>query len=342
MNEPLISVILAVYQAEKYIERCINSILNQSYRNIELIILDDGSTDESGHICDEIGRKDNRVFVVHKENEGPYWTRKKGIMLARGKYITFVDADDQIECNYIYDLYSRLYDKNADVCCSKMVFVNELGEKIGSDRSIPRRDFDFDQEMDGKQAFCCTVPEWNIGMNGCLAVKNAWDYAYKRTSLSNNIGFAEDENVSRFILLWSNKVVFCKAQYFYTINSSSLTHAFNSRIFELRDSGNNLSALIKHDFGTLSEEYFLTEVYCFRLYVSAFGKFFDSMDNIPLEKKQEYLQNFIDWHNSLNWERLKNRLDFKHYYSHRFWRIEFMLFLLYKRKVWTYLREVIK
>ena len=92
----LISIVVHVYNVAEYLHECIDSIINQTYKNIEIILVDDGSTDNSGEICDEYAKKDNRIIVVHQENKGPNSARKKGIIIAKGNYIGFVDGDDWI------------------------------------------------------------------------------------------------------------------------------------------------------------------------------------------------------------------------------------------------------
>ena len=92
-----ISIIVPVYNTEKYIIRCINSVLKQTFRNWELILIDDGSIDSSGKICDFFQKKDNRIKVIHKKNEGVSIARNLGITLSKGNYITFIDSDDWVD-----------------------------------------------------------------------------------------------------------------------------------------------------------------------------------------------------------------------------------------------------
>lgn len=101
---PLISVIVPIYNAEKFLHYCIDSILNQTVIDFELILVDDGSTDNSGKICDEYSEKDNRIWVIHKPNGGVSSARNSGIEAAQGKYICFVDSDDYLESNYLKEL----------------------------------------------------------------------------------------------------------------------------------------------------------------------------------------------------------------------------------------------
>ena len=97
MSSELISIIVPVYKVEKYIDRCVESIINQTYKNIEIILVDDGSPDNCPKICDEWAKKDKRIRVIHKENRGVSSARNVGIDVAKGKYIGFVDSDDYIE-----------------------------------------------------------------------------------------------------------------------------------------------------------------------------------------------------------------------------------------------------
>ena len=100
-ERPDISVIVPVYRAEKYISGCIESILNQTLENFELLLVDDGSPDESGRICDEYARKDGRITVVHKKNEGVSIARNTGIDMAKANWVCFIDSDDWVENNYL-------------------------------------------------------------------------------------------------------------------------------------------------------------------------------------------------------------------------------------------------
>lgn len=97
MNKPLISVIVPVYNVEKFLSRCLNSILAQTYNNLEVILVDDGSTDNSGKICDDYALKDKRIRVIHKQNGGVSSARNMALSVAKGEYIGFVDSDDYIE-----------------------------------------------------------------------------------------------------------------------------------------------------------------------------------------------------------------------------------------------------
>ena len=103
MNQGLVSIIVPVYKAEKYIHRCIDSLLAQTYKNIEAVLVDDGSPDNCGAICDEYAAKDSRVKVFHQQNRGVSAARNTGLAHIKGEWITFVDSDDYIEeKEYVY------------------------------------------------------------------------------------------------------------------------------------------------------------------------------------------------------------------------------------------------
>lgn len=125
MYNPKISIIVPVYNAEKYLNRCIDSILSQSLKDFEVLLIDDGSTDKSGTICDEYAKKDNRIRVFHKENGGVSSARNVGLDEAKGEYISFIDSDDWVVPIYLAELLS-LYHGNIDLTeCSYIYYGNE-------------------------------------------------------------------------------------------------------------------------------------------------------------------------------------------------------------------------
>lgn len=124
MNE-LISVIVPVYNAEKYLDRCVESIVNQSYENIEIILIDDGSPDSSGKICDIWAERDSRVRVIHNENQGVMYTRLEGVEKSNGDYILFIDSDDWIDSDTCRYLHTILLKNSAQIACIDVQSVNK-------------------------------------------------------------------------------------------------------------------------------------------------------------------------------------------------------------------------
>ena len=129
MKKELISVIIPVYKVENYIERCIESVISQTYKNLEIILVDDGSPDRCGKICDDFAENDERIKVIHKENGGLSEARNCGIELATGQYLAFVDGDDFIKETMYETLYKNLISSNADISICEYVKYNEKKNK---------------------------------------------------------------------------------------------------------------------------------------------------------------------------------------------------------------------
>lgn len=125
MNEDLISVVIPVYNVEKYLKNCVNSVINQNYKNLEIILVDDGSLDNSPIICENLKKIDNRINVIHKKNGGLSVARNAGINVAKGKYITFIDSDDFVFPHMIQDLYNLCVMYQADFSMCQLIRCKE-------------------------------------------------------------------------------------------------------------------------------------------------------------------------------------------------------------------------
>lgn len=134
-QNPLITIIVPIYNVEKYLKRCLNSIINQTYKNLQIILVDDGSIDKCGNICDEYQKKDERIEVIHKKNGGLSEARNDGILKARGEYIGFVDGDDYISENMYYNMCKHILDTNSDVCICNFYNVKNNNEFIKNEHS---------------------------------------------------------------------------------------------------------------------------------------------------------------------------------------------------------------
>lgn len=115
METSLVSIIIPVYNVEKYLDRCVQSVFLQSYKNLEIILIDDGSPDSCPRLCDEYGNIDKRVRVLHKKNEGLGLARNSGLALATGKYVLFIDSDDYLSENMVEKLVCQAEFMNADI-----------------------------------------------------------------------------------------------------------------------------------------------------------------------------------------------------------------------------------
>ena len=125
--QELLTVIVPVYNVERYLVQCVDSIINQTYKELEIILVDDGSTDASGRICDEYATKDQRIKVIHKVNGGLVSARKAGLTVANGNFIAFVDSDDWIDADMYEQLLGEMIQSDSDILASG--FYKEYGEK---------------------------------------------------------------------------------------------------------------------------------------------------------------------------------------------------------------------
>lgn len=165
----LISVIVPIYNVEKYLERCVNSILNQTYKNIEIILVDDGSPDKCPQICDKCKNIDSRVKVIHKENGGLSDARNYGLSIAKGKYISFVDSDDYIHEETYEKMIKVLELQNADIVCCGInhVYDNKI-ESINIEQRI----------YDDESAIEALIMGKNLN-------QTVWNKIYKRNIIDN-------------------------------------------------------------------------------------------------------------------------------------------------------------
>ncbi len=132
----IISVIVPVYNVEHYLSKCLDSIVNQTYQNLEIILIDDGSTDQSGSICDEYAKKDNRIVVIHQKNGGAANAKNTGLKVATGQYLAFVDSDDYLELDAYGYMINQLELHNADMiqCSFRDFYVDCMEDRIMLDK----------------------------------------------------------------------------------------------------------------------------------------------------------------------------------------------------------------
>lgn len=216
MSEDLISVIVPVYNVEEYLEKCINSIRNQTYNNLEIIIVNDGSTDSCADICKDLATRDHRIKLINQENKGLSCARNAGIDAAGGKYIGFVDSDDFISETMYENLYNSISRHQASIAtCGRYIFKSDICEK--------KYGWDKEQEFSNIMAFD------NILKGNGMDVA-AWDKLYK-AELFDKIRFPEgevheDTAIIYRLLYESNLVVHTGTyEYYYRQRNGSITQS---------------------------------------------------------------------------------------------------------------------
>ena len=215
-EENLISVIVPIFNVEKYLERCVNSILRQSYGNIEVVLVDDGSSDGSGLICDSFAKKDSRVKVIHQTNSGVATARNTGLDSSTGDYICFVDSDDYVHPDFIKYLFIKLTENDCDICMCDFVSTEkwEYFKEVDWNKkvSIYDRSKIFDQFY--SDIHCHIIVLWNK--------------LIKRECIGNirfDDGFINEDEGTTFKFLYNaSKIAFCEESlYYYYSRSDSIT-----------------------------------------------------------------------------------------------------------------------
>ena len=223
-NIPIISIIVPIYNVEEYVEACIRSILAQSFVDFELILVDDGSTDKSGFICDQYSEKDSRIRVVHIINGGAAEARNVGLNMISGKYVTFVDSDDIVEKDYLAVLYHAIIQSQAEIAtCENIDFTDE------KDIIVKENNVQYNV-VSGKEVLNI---RYRKGFN--IAV---WGKIYRRDILDDMrfpVGRCyEDQGFTPQVLYRASRVCLTnQILYYYRIRKDSLAHApFSSRCFD--------------------------------------------------------------------------------------------------------------
>ena len=225
MMKPLISIIVPIYNCEKYIHKCVRSILAQSYKNIELILVNDGSTDDSLAVCYEYMESDDRVKVVDKENGGPASARNAGIRESQGAYLAFVDSDDYLDEQYIEYLYSMIKKHMADIASCGFADENENTHMQYPIQKFETEVFNFISDYDTQKhiPFVC----WHILFDSTIIKKD-------NINFDEDVFFMEDYVFNVRCFLRSNRIVVTSdILYYRTVRADSLTNdTFSMPYFE--------------------------------------------------------------------------------------------------------------
>lgn len=218
MSEEIISVIVPVYNVEKYIDKCVLSIIHQTYKLLDIILVDDGSTDRSGYICDNWAEKDSRLRVIHKENGGLSDARNAGLKIARGKLIGFVDSDDYIHPQMYEKLYDAIITSNSDAAlCGFESFSDCDNEPVSivKDGTI--------EYYSGKE-----ISDSMVLKNPLVLTYSVWKCLYRKETLlinefPKNLLF-EDVVFNIYNFSHMDKVAYIKdTYYYYRKNVNSIT-----------------------------------------------------------------------------------------------------------------------
>ena len=244
---PLISVIVPIYNVEKYLARCVDSIVNQTYKNLEIILVDDGSSDRCPQMCDDYAEKDSRIKVVHKKNGGLSDARNAGMAVATGEYISFIDSDDYVSDDFFECLLDVMNKENSDIAeCSVVKFYEDNRfDEFSDDLSV--------KTYDTQDAMSALIAENPFH-------QHVWNKLYK-TELVKDIPYAvgklnEDEFWTYQIFGRANKVArLNKTMYYYFQRSSSIMGVgYNIRRLDALEGKANRQKYIENNFPDLSTQ----------------------------------------------------------------------------------------
>lgn len=252
-NNPLVTVIVPVYKVEPYLRRCLDSIVNQTYKNLEIILIDDGSPDNCGVICDEYAEIDKRIKVIHKKNGGLSSARNVGLDVFKGEYVSFVDSDDVVSLDMIEYLYDLLSDNNAEisVCLHEIVRDNHrwISFKNVNNQTVTPKE-------------CIKKLLYNDGVD-----TSAWAKLYK-ASLFNNVRYPqgklfEDIATTYKLFFNANRIALGnEAKYSYILRNSSIVgSSFNEKKLDLLEMTDEMGRNVLNVYPDLSKAVLRRRVY---------------------------------------------------------------------------------
>lgn len=276
-----VSVIIPVYNVEKFLHKCIDSVVNQTYKNIEIILIDDGSPDNCPAICDNRAASDRRIKVLHQQNSGLSAARNKGIDISVGDYICFVDSDDFIAENMIEKAVSCIEKNDADIVCFGVFRVNEFEEILESTETMKEK--------------CVNCREAILDLSYGKIHDYAWSKLYKRKVFENvryPVGRAfEDIATTYKTFLNSKKICYLPQElYFYRKRKGSI-------IDNMKESSlNDLFVIRKERYDFFKEKYPEAAKACFEMTAISALNFYDislwtSVNTDTLNDAIEFLEN---------------------------------------------------
>ncbi len=296
----LISVIIPIYKVEKYLRKCLDSVINQTYKNLEIILVDDGSPDACPQICDEYAKNDDRIKVIHKENGGQSTARNAALDICTGEYIAFIDSDDYVDKMYIEKLYKAAKDKNAQIAICSFFYTDETG-KIWKGDKLENKVVSGDEKM-----FCF------FRSNECI---DAACFKIYHNSIWKDLRYpigkvAEDASISDITFMKANAVCFIDEYLYYYFQRG------DSAMGKFKNNGTKIALDSIEAFkGRLSR----VDVNS-KFYIPALFQFFDTYLYIYSKvKKGKKLKKTIRKDFKIQFKKYKHELNFKR-------RVKFFLF----------------
>lgn len=229
-----ISVIIPIYNVEKFLDRCVSSVVNQTLRDIEIILVDDGSPDRCPQMCDEWAKQDSRIKVIHKNNAGLGYARNSGIDVASGEYITFLDSDDYVELDTYKTAYDEASSKKLDICYFQYCRFYDNGKKIDK-RNIRKKDYYFGRDevdmflLDMIGPRPCEKIDIKHSMSACMGIYRAQIIKDRGIRFVSEKEIASEDLLFHIDLLPYVSKIGCLPDIFYNyyVNQHSITTTYS-------------------------------------------------------------------------------------------------------------------
>lgn len=331
----LISVIVPVYNVEQYLDRCVQSICKQSYKSLEIILIDDGSTDQSGKICEKYSEIDSRIKVIHKKNGGLSDARNHGIEAATGQYIGFIDSDDYIEPDMYERLYKNMQAFHADisVCAYDMIYPQK-SVTIADEKTITC--------YSTEEAFKKILYRNNIGVISCNKLFKSCLLQSIRYPLGQ---YFEDINTTYKLISKSKVIVYDPVVVYHyiqrnnSINDKSFKScAFNTKLYDMEKAADEIRDFTnKHIPGALSD----ISIGCINYYLRIINSELDFEINNPklIKKTKKLIKKYILFILSSNNLSLPKKIQIVLFLcSFNFYKLIINLRKLYKNLILTWRR----
>lgn len=330
MNQGLVSVVIPVYNMEVHLDKCVNSVVNQSYKELEIILIDDGSSDSSPQKCDCWATSDERIRVIHKPNAGLGMARNTGIEEAHGQFIFFIDSDDYIELDTIEECIAIAKSEDADLVCFGNDIVTLDGKVVNRRIPSPPQKLYCGKEILEKLAPMAvsydaeTGESWELSLSACFSMfsmktvrDSGWRFVSEREIISEDY-----YSVLQFYQHANRIAIIDKALYHYTINENSLTRTYRvdryDQVVHFSKEFNRLideiggSAVIKKQSTTLFLDFTISAMKQIVLSKAPTKKRFDAIKHIVTDAYcQQQLQSAIisgdNWRKKLLYLTMRNK-----------------------------------
>ncbi len=229
-----VSIVVSIYNVAIYLSKCIESLINQSYKNIEILLINDGSTDNSKEICEHYKSVDNRIIIHNKTNEGSVNARKDGLSLSSGKYIVFIDGDDWIDTDYISQMIAYIYERDLNVAIDCNFYYSYENRDILTEIATPIGVYKDSELQELKETMIYNGVYYNFGINPAL-----WNKMFKTSVLKEfyknvpkDISMGDDFCVLMPFLNSCERIDIVKisAHYHYRQRETSMVHSYNSKL----------------------------------------------------------------------------------------------------------------